>query len=150
MKKTSTQGFTLVELSVVMALVAILLVMILSFTSLTSLHTQEADLRGDFMAACTDYRAAVTDGFSMIDKVMSDENNHAIPFGCSTDGGVLRIGPSSFPLPEHLDSVTIETNTSGTLLRVTMTSDELSLTESFVIASHCGATFEVTEEDGGV
>ena len=140
MKKTSTQGFTLVELSIVMALVAILLVMILSFTSLTSLHTQEAALRGDFMAACTDYRTAVTEGFALIDTA-----DAAFSWSVS-DEGVLTVGSASFALPEHIDTVTAEAN--GALLRVTMVNEALSLSESFVIASHCGASFPI--EEGGV
>ena len=141
MKKTNTRGFTLVELSVVMALVAILLVMIVSFTSLTSLHTQESAARGDFMAACTDYRAAVTDGFSLIDTKETE-----FSWLVSEDGDVLTIGTSTFALPEHLDRVTVETNATGTLLRITVTNETLSLSESFVIASHCGATFQIAGE----
>lgn len=131
--RSNTRGFTLVELSIVMALVAILAVMIVSFTSLTSLRVRQATARTDFMDAVADYRAGVTDGFALID------TNTTKPFTVSVDGRELKIGGEPFTLPDGIDRVTAETN--GTLLRVTLTNDSLSLSESFVIASHCGATF---------
>lgn len=134
--RSNTRGFTLVELSIVMALVAILAVMIVSFTSLTSLRVRQATARTDFIDAVADYRAGVTDGFALI-----DEKNAV--FIVSADGASLTVGQKDFPCPDGIDRVTAETNENGTLLRVTLTNDSLSLTESFVIASHCGATFGI-------
>ena len=129
---SGTRGFTLVELSVVMALLAILAVMIVSFTSLTSLRTKQATARTDCMDAFSAYRTAVTDGFAEMDK--SDT------FSFRVENGVLVIGTETFaPDADRIDGITAETN--DTLLRITITNDTLSLTESFVIASHCGATF---------
>lgn len=132
-----TRGFTLAELSIVMALIAILATMIVSFTSLTALRTEQAERRTDFMDAATAYRTAVSDGFAAMDKPQSEG------FFYAADADGLTIGAEDFPLPDEIDTVTVETN--GALLRITVKSTELSLSESFVIASHCGATFrEVT------
>ena len=134
MAKKQARGFTLVELSVVMALLAILAVMIVSFTSLTSLRTKQATARTDCMDAFSAYRTAVTDGFAEMDK--SDT------FSFRVENGVLVIGTETFaPDADRIDGITAKTNDNGTLLRITITNDTLSLTESFVIASHCGATF---------
>ena len=132
-----TRGFTLAELSIVMALIAILATMIVSFTSLTALRTEQAERRTDFMDAATAYRTAVSDGFAAMDRPQSEG------FFYAADADGLTIGAEDFPLPDEIDTVTVETN--GALLRITVKSTELSLSESFVIASHCGATFrEVT------
>lgn len=132
-KPTGTRGFTLVELSIVMALVAILAVMIVSFTSLTSLRVKQASARADFMDDVADYRIAVIDGFAEIDANST--------FDVSVENGrVLHIGEAQFDdIPDGIDCVTAETN--GTLLRITVENTALSLSEGFVIASHCGATF---------
>ena len=136
-KAKDTRGFTLAELSIVMALIAILATMIVSFTSLTALRTEQAERRTDFMDAATAYRTAVSDGFAAMDKPQSEG------FFYAADADGLTIGAEDFPLPDEIDTVTVETN--GALLRITVKSTELSLSESFVIASHCGATFrEVT------
>ena len=132
MAKKQARGFTLVELSIVMALLAILAVMIVSFTSLTSLRTKQATARTDCMDAFSAYRTAVTDGFAAMDEGGT--------FTFSAENGALVIGEKTFaPASDKIDRIEAETN--GALLRITMTSDALSLTESFVIASHCGATF---------
>ena len=132
--RNDRRGYTLVELTVVMALIVILTGMIISFTSLTSFRVKQATAATDCMDAFTEYREGVTEGFALIDE--SGE------FEVKADGALLRIGDKDFPPSEHIDSVTVETN--GTLLRITVLNDRLSLSESFVIASHCGATFTVT------
>ena len=131
--RNDRRGYTLVELTVVMALIVILTGMIISFTSLTSFRVKQATAATDCMDAFTEYREGVTEGFALIDE--------ARKFEFSTDGALLTIGGKTFTPSEHIDSVTVETN--GTLLRITVLNDRLSLSESFVIASHCGATFEV-------
>lgn len=129
------RGFTLVELSIVMGLVAILTAMIVSFTSLTSLRVRQATAAVDCMDAFAEYRQTVTDGFALIDTKEGE-------FAVSTDGALLKINDKDFPPSEHIDRVTAQTN--ETLLRITLENDLLSIRESFVIASHCGATFTVT------
>lgn len=137
--RNDRRGYTLVELTVVMALIVILTGMIISFTSLTSFRVKQATAATDCMDAFTEYREGVTEGFALIDAA-SDT-----PFLVVVDGALLTIrgkdtiGDMDFPPSEHIDSVTVETN--GTLLRITVLNDRLSLSESFVIASHCGATF---------
>ena len=128
------RGFTLVELSIVMGLVAILTAMIVSFTSLTSLRVRQATAAVDCMDAFAEYRQTVTDGFALIDASGA--------FTVLADGALLKINDKDFPPSEHIDRVTVETN--ETLLRITLENDLLSIRESFVIASHCNATFTVT------
>ena len=134
--RNDRRGYTLVELTVVMALIVILTGMIISFTSLTSFRVKQATAATDCMDAFTEYREGVTEGFALIDAA-SDT-----PFSVVAVGALLTIGDMDFTPSEHIDSVTVETN--GTLLRITVLNDRLSLSESFVIASHCGATFTVT------
>ena len=141
MKSTKgTRGFTLVELSIVMALIAIIAAMIVSFTSLTSLRTRQAERRTDFMNAVSLYRTAVTNGFAEMDEPNDGEDPR---FSCTVGDGKITIGEKDFSLPEELDRVTAEANESGTLLRITVENEALSLSESFIIASHCGATFQI-------
>ena len=119
MRKTKTnRGFTLMELTIVMALVAIIAVMIASFTSLTSLRTKQAGQRTEFMDAVTAYRTRVTDGFAAMDKPQSE----GFFYAANADG--LTIGAEDFPLPDEIDRVTADTN--GTLLRITVTNEALS------------------------
>ena len=131
--RNDRRGYTLVELTVVMALIVILTGMIISFTSLTSFRVKQATAATDCMDAFTEYREGVTEGFALIDASGT--------FAVLADGALLKIGDKDFAPSEHIDSVTVETN--GTLLRITVLNDRLSLSESFVIASHCGATFAV-------
>ena len=133
--RNDRRGYTLVELTVVMALIVILTGMIISFTSLTSFRVKQATAATDCMDAFTEYREGVTEGFALIDAYRE--------FEVEADGALLTIGDMDFTPSEHIDSVTVETNGNGTLLRITVLNDRLSLSESFVIASHCGATFAV-------
>lgn len=148
------RGFTLVELAVVMAILAILSTAIIAFTTLTSHRVKDADARADFMDACTAYRLAVTRSFAEVDTkvcftVGTGEAEGAPVLEIGTDDSTVKI-----PLPEGgtIDALTLTvqapTEDGNRLLRIEVGSTALGLSESFVIASHCGATFQLDEGGG--
>lgn len=145
------RGFTLVELAVVMAVLAILSTAIIGFTTLTSHRVKDADARADFMDACTAYRLAVTRSFAEVD---TSEVCFTVGTGEAEGVPVLEIGTVKIPLPEGgtIDALTLTvqapTEDGYRLLRIEVGSTALGLSESFVIASHCGATFQLNEGGG--
>ena len=134
-KKLNKRGFTLVELTVVMAISAIISVMIITTATLISAQVKKNGLRADFMQAVVDFRSDLQIQFAEVDGTSPTftvtEDNKSIQFENTT------ISLDSY---EYIDR--IEIKTQGEILKVTLTNARLEESQSFVLISKTGGTFE--------
>ena len=128
------RGMTLVELTVVMAITAIISVMIVSFSTLISAQVKKNDARVLFLQDASDFRVAVQQFFAEVDAPDST-------FTVNVEGKEITFnGEKTFDFSayEAIDGVALETN--GALLKITLTSNGGEV-QSFLLFSHCGASF---------
>ena len=134
-KKLNKRGFTLVELTVVMAITAIISVMIVTTATLISAQVKKNGLRADFMQSVVDFRSDLQIQFAEVDGTSPTftvtEDNKSIQFENTT------ISLDSY---EYIDR--IEIKTQGEILKVTLTNERLEESQSFVLISKTGGTFE--------
>ena len=124
------RGITLVELTVVMAITAIITLMIVSLSTLISAQVKQNDARADFLANVTSFRTSLQQQFA-------EKDTSATEFDVSK----LDLTENF----EYIDSVTYEINDgageSKKLLKITVKSTTLNQEQSFVLVSRLGATF---------
>jgi prepilin-type N-terminal cleavage/methylation domain-containing protein len=134
-KKLNKRGFTLVELTVVMAITAIISVMIVTTATLISAQVKKNGLRADFMQSVVDFRSDLQIQFAEVDGTSPTftvtEDNKSIQFENTT------ISLDSY---EYIDR--IEIKTQGEILKVTLTNARLEESQSFVLISKTSGTFE--------
>jgi prepilin-type N-terminal cleavage/methylation domain-containing protein len=116
-KKLNKRGFTLVELTMVMAITAIISVMIVSFSTLISAQTRKNNLRADFLESVMTLRTDLQKAFA--------ENNY--------DYNTL---PFNWEKYEYIDDH--EFDTYGKIIKVTLTNKKLSESQSFTLISKVG------------
>jgi prepilin-type N-terminal cleavage/methylation domain-containing protein len=130
-KKLNKRGFTLVELTVVMAITAIISVMIVTTATLISAQVKKNGLRADFMQSVVDFRSDLQIQFAEVDGTSPTftvtEDNKSIQFENTT------ISLDSY---EYIDR--IEIKTQGEILKVTLTNARLEESQSFVLISKVG------------
>ncbi|MBE7080423.1 MAG: prepilin-type N-terminal cleavage/methylation domain-containing protein [Clostridiales bacterium] len=128
-KKLNKRGFTLVELTMVMAITAIISVMIVSFSTLISAQTRKNNLRADFLESVITLRTDLQKQFA------EDDNGSSISI--SADNKTLKIGNSDFSFPweeyEYIDEHEFDIN--GKIIKVTLTNKKLSESQSFTLIS---------------
>ena len=131
------RGFTLVELTIVLTVMAIISSMIVSFSVLISAQVNKNDARADFLEQTATFRTQIQQEFAKIDAanarftVSVDNNSKKVFFGASEY--------SSFDQHTQIESVDVQAN--GNLLKIIITNNSLKETQSFLLLSHCGATF---------
>ena len=132
-----SRGFTLVELAIVMALLALVGVVVVGFVSLVSGQARTVNARADFMEATLTFRNDLEAAFSVVDAPAE------MPVSCVD--GLLTVGTASLSLSDYpeLAGIEIELSANKTLLKIILTNREGDETSSFLLASHCGATFTV-------
>jgi prepilin-type N-terminal cleavage/methylation domain-containing protein len=133
------RGVTLVELTAVMAITAIISLMIVSFSTLISAQVKRNDARADFLQDVSTFRVATQQQFSAWESevdapdsftVSVDEENKTISFA----DNIL-----SFSDYATIDGVAVEWQ--GSLLKIIVTNEDLKAEQSFLLISHCGANF---------
>ena len=138
-KKLNKRGFTLVELTVVMAISAIISVMIITTASLISAQVKKNGLRADFMQAVVDFRSDLQIQFAEIDGTSPT-------FTVTEDDKSIQFGNTAIPLDsyEYIDRIDLEFNkeTSSEILKITLTNERLEESQSFILISKTGGTFE--------
>ena len=138
-RKTSdrrqSRGFTLVELAIVMALLALVGVVVVGFVTVVSGQARTVNARADFMEATLSFRCDLERAFA--------EGDAPGEASVSFSDGVLTVGAASLSLSDYPEITDVETELSAdkTLLKIILTSDESREASSFLLASHCGATF---------
>ena len=113
------QGFTLVELTIVMAITAIISVMIVSFSALISAQVKKNNLRADFLESVISLRSDLQKKFAEIDSPTLNLENH----GLSLDKEKYA----------YIDDVTF--STKGKILKVTVENETLGEKQSFILIS---------------
>ncbi|MBO5737315.1 MAG: type II secretion system protein [Clostridia bacterium] len=126
-KKLNKRGFTLIELTMVMAISAIIATMIVSFCTLISAQTKKNELRADFMQDVIDLRTDLQVAFAEID------NGGEI----TTDDNIPKIGDNKLSFDKesyaYIDEITF--TAQGKILKVTVSNSTLSEPQSFILIS---------------
>ena len=145
-KKLNKRGFTLIELTIVIAIMAIIAVMIVSFTTLISAQVNKNNLRADFMEQALTLRTDLQVEFAEIDGNLQDENGNKVSeylFTVNTADKTLNIENTSFSFSwndyEYIDEVNVSSN--GNVVKIILINKALSETQSFVLTSKTGGKF---------
>jgi len=150
------KGSTLLELTIVLALLTIVSTLIVSFSTLVSNQVKRDKARADFISAASSCKFALQTQFAEIDNdtidvfTVAGEDNTKLLF----KNGEERLLTFDFDTyPEfHSESVDIHIGigAEGKLLRIELENTETKQTLSFLIVSNCGATFSSeTSAEGG-
>ena len=125
-KKLNKRGFTLVELTIVMAISAIISVMIVSFSVLISAQVKKNNLRADFLESVISLRSDLQKEFAKVDNGI---------ITVSPDGKNIENPEFSFSLEDYefIDDVTF--SSSGKILKVIVKNDSLNEAQSFILIS---------------
>ena len=126
-KKLNTRGFTIVELTMVMAIASIIAVMIVSFSVLISAQVKKNNLRADFMQNVTDLRTDLQIAFAEVDDGGEITVDNNIP---KIDNNELSFNLDSY---EYIDKITFTPH--GDILKVVAYNETLDETQSFVLIS---------------
>lgn len=120
------RGFTLVELVIVMALLALIGTVTVGFVTLVSGQTHRVNARADFADAAFAYRTALEDEFAKNDK------NADFPVDAVRS------------LADHSAFASVETDIydeNPAILKVTLYGTEEGCVYHFLLASRCGGRF---------
>ena len=131
-KKLNTRGFTIVELTMVMAIASIIAVMIVSFSVLISAQVKKNNLRADFMQATVDFRHDLQKEWGKIDNggsIEIKENNTTVKI----DNNELSYDLTKY---EYINEITFEAQ--GDILKVIVTNTQLEESQSFILISKVG------------
>ena len=149
-KKLTHRGFTLIELTIVMAITAIISVMIVSFTTLISAQVNKNDLRADFMEQVLTLRTDLQTEFAKVDGNLQDKNGNEVTvynFTIDTAEKKLNIENTSFSFAwndyEYIDEMEVSSN--GNVVKITLSNEKLNETQSFVLISKTNNTFVETQ-----
>ena len=126
-KKLNKRGFTLVELTIVMAISAIISVMIVSFAVLISAQVKKNNLRADFLESVITLRTDLQKQFALADNG-NIENN--LPSFDKEDY-------------EYIDNVNFTMQENGKILKVVVSNQKLGETQSFVLRSPIASSVSV-------
>ena len=143
-KKLNMRGFTIVELTMVMAISAIIAVMIVSFSVLISAQVKKNQLRADFMQATVDFRNDLYKEFGKVDGTATTNPDNPLLYTVTVEDDIIKIENPSFSFQwneyEYISNVSVDAENG--ILRVTLGNEELNETQSFVLISKCGGEFE--------
>ncbi len=131
------RGFTLIELTIVMAITAIIATMIVSFSVLISAQVKKNNIRADFINSVASLQTDLQKEFAAIDSETTfivTENDKGIKFEDTT------ILLESY---KYIDHIEIRVNEEKNLLKIILSNDDLGEAQSFLIYSHCGANFRL-------
>ena len=122
-KKLNKRGFTLVELTIVLAISAIISVMIVSFSVLISAQVKKNNLRADFLEDVISLRIDLKKQFAE-DNAQFDIENPEFSFDLGNY--------------EHIDDIAFSKQDSGNILKVVVANSSLNEKQSFVLICRVG------------
>ena len=138
------RGFTLVELSVVLALVAIVTVMIVSFSIMMDKFAVSAQAEYDFLEDSNILKNQIIEQISLYDVA---GNEFSVVDGSDTENDYLEITKDDAPTEKLVFGdndfdITLETN--GNLIKCTIKSTNKSVfyKNTFVVALRCASTVQ--------
>ena len=133
------KGFTLIELTVVIAVLAIISTVIVTFSSLISAQVTRSNARADFLRYSSAFKTDLQTAFAEFDSdtvftVSIDNENNVLSFG--DDNKFVFDAYGEF-------SLSVETKENSSLLKCIMKNQSLGLEQTFLISSRCGARFMI-------
>ena len=147
-RKSRNKGFTLAELVIVMALLAIVTVMIVSFSVLMSKQVGDNTARSSFLDSVVTLKSDLTNKLSTIDEkgatitVTVDNTAKELTFISNKAENKFTY---SFTDLKHLDEINLEiiegADNTAPLLKIIVISTELNITQTFTLPSRTAAEF---------
>ena len=149
MKFKKNGGFTLVELTIVMALLVLVTGIIVSFTVLTGNHISESNLRSDFLNSTATLKNDLVKDFSEIDEketftvTVNDEKKIlTVSKKDSLPEISVEINLSNYTALDEIDFEIIE---DSHLLKIKLSNNTLKWEQTFTLMSKTNATFQKKE-----
>ena len=153
LRKNSKRGATLVELCIVMALVTIIGVMVVSFSTLIGVQLKKNKTRVQFIQACDEFQADFENWFAEVDSNQVFKVNcvgkrtfnlNDTTLSVQLDNKVLLLEGNTHNLTETYNGIKeFKVQTNSKILQIEMYSEQGEVLR-FIIFSRCGGTFEVS------
>lgn len=154
-RKSRNKGFTLAELVIVMALLAVVTVMIVSFSVLMSKQVGDNTARSSFLDSVVTLKSDLTNKLSTIDEkgatitVTVDNTAKELTFiSNKADNKAENKFTYSFTDLKHVDEINLEiiegADNTAPLLKIIVISTELNITQTFTLPSRTAAEFAVS------
>ena len=153
-QKWRKKGFTLIELTVVIAVLAIISTVIVAFSSLVSAQVTRSNARADFLKHAASLKTDLQTAFAEVDApkkffVAVDNENNVISFQQDENGEAQTFSFADYGEFEFSVFVQEENTGSRSLLKCVMQNQSLGAKQTFLISSRCGAEFAIAQNAGG-
>ena len=167
-QKWRKKGFTLIELTVVIAVLAIISTVIVAFSSLVSAQVTRSNARADFLKHAASLKSDLQTAFAEFDapnttfNVAVDNENNVISFSFNANQNgesQTQTQTQTFSFADYGEftfSVFVQEQDeqgasagSPSLLKCVMKNQSLGVKQTFLISSRCGAAFAVSQNAGG-
>ena len=143
-KLRDRRGFTLFELIIALALLAIVSVCIVTFTTMASNQLSQVSARATFLESAREFKSDFRTAFAEFD-TLSAENPVINEYQVATDGKEFKLNNQiliDLNKEDYSEILTISfnINDTGKILKITLTSST-SNTYTFTVTSRTGSTF---------
>ena len=138
------KGFTLIELTVVIAVLAIISTVIVTFSSMIAAQVTRNNARANFLNDAHAFKMDLQTSFAQWDEETAftltvDNQNKAISFNSGEKN-------NTFSFAEYGEFTLSLMAQGGGLLKCIMKNPRLGLEQTFLLSSRCGARFTVMAE----
>ena len=142
------RGFTLWELTIVIAILGIISAMVVSFSALISAQNKKNNLRSDFMDTVIEFRTNLQTYFA--NNVDTADKSGTIIVSVSTQQPHIYFDvkhEATFPWGSYnrINKVELSISDDKTLLKVRVWNRELDESQSFLLHSNLGAKFALNQ-----
>ena len=143
-QKKLRRGFTLVELAIAMGLLAIVSVVIVTFSSMTSKQADMNNTRSQFLDSVVNLKNDLTKDFSQIDEREAtftiELNEEKTELTLKKEGSEpITINLTNY---KSIDKIEFEIIEGTSLLKIILTNNTLECTQTFTIMSKTGGKWK--------
>ena len=143
-KLRDRRGFTIFELIIALALLAIVSVCIVTFTTMASNQLSQVSARTAFLESAREFKSDFRTAFAEFD-TLSAENPVINEYQVTTDGKEFKLNNQTLIDLNEEDyseilTISFNINDTGKILKITLTSST-SNTYTFTVTSRTGSTF---------
>ena len=135
-KKWQKKGFTLIELTVVIAVLAIISTVIVAFSSLISAQVTRNNARADFLKHSAQFKTDLQEEFALF-----DSPNTTFTVTVDNENNVLKFSETQTFSFSAYGEFELSVSANGSLLKCELKNSALQVTQTFVLSSRCGASF---------